>query len=410
MSKFETYFDQYASLAVKVGVNIQQGQTLVINATLNAADFVRKVAEKAYEAGAKNVHVEWSDEALTRIKYDMAPDEAFKEYPMWKAKGYEELAEQGAAFMSIKPSNPDLLKGVDPQRISDANKVAGEAMKTYRQYAMSDKISWCVIAVPSPEWAAKVFPDLPEAEQMNALWDAIFRATRADLSDPVQAWEQHLQTLNEKMEYLNEKRYRKLHYKAPGTDLTIELPEKHLWVSGGSVNEKGDRFVANIPTEEVFTAPAKDGVNGVVRSTKPLSYSGNLIENFELKFENGRVVDCSAESGEEILKRLLDTDEGARRLGEVALVPHQSPISQSELIFFNTLFDENASNHIALGQGYAFCIDDGKTMKPEELEQQGLNQSITHVDFMIGSADMDIDGETADGRLEPVFRKGNWAF
>lgn len=312
--------------------------------------------------------------------------------------------------MTIKPSNPDLLKGVDPQRIADANKAAGEAMKTYRQYAMSDKISWCVIAVPSPEWAAKVFPNLPASEQVPALWEAIFRATRADLDDPVQAWEQHLQTLNEKMDVLNQKRYRKLHYKAPGTDLTIELPEKHLWVSGGSVNEKGDRFVANIPTEEVFTAPAKDGVNGVVRSTKPLSYSGNTIENFELKFENGRVVDCSAEVGEDILKQLLDTDEGARRLGEVALVPHQSPISQSNLIFYNTLFDENASNHIALGQGYAFCIDGGKTMKPEELKQQGLNESITHVDFMIGSAEMDIDGETADGQLEPVFRKGNWAF
>ncbi len=410
MSDFEQKFDRYADLAVKVGVNIQKGQTLVINATLDAADFVRKVAEKAYEAGAKNVHVEWTDETLTRIKYDMAPDEAFKEYPMWKAKGYEELAEQGAAFMSIKPSNPDLLKGVDPQRIADANKAAGEAMKNYRQYVMADKISWCVIAVPSPEWAAKVFPDLPKSEQMPALWDAIFKATRADLEDPVQAWEQHLQTLNEKMEYLNKKRFRKLHFKAPGTDLTIALPEKHIWMSGGSINDEGRRFVANIPTEEVFTAPDKDGVNGVVRSTKPLSYSGNLIDNFELKFENGRVVDFSAETGEEILKRLLETDDGASRLGEVALVPHHSPISQSELIFYNTLFDENASNHIALGQGYAFCIDGGKTMTPEQLEKEGVNQSITHVDFMIGSADMDIDGETADGSLEPVFRKGNWAF
>jgi aminopeptidase len=410
MTTFEQKLDRYATLAVKVGVNIQPGQTLVLNAPISAAEFVRKIARTAYESGAKNVHIEWHDDELTRIKYDLAPDEAFKEYPLWKAKGFEEMAENGAAFLSIIASNPDLLKGVDPERISTANKVAGQAMSKYRSYAMSDKVSWSVIAVPSPAWAAKVFPDLAEQEQMEALWNAIFQATRADLKDPVKAWQEHNTTLNEKVDWLNKKKFRSLHYKAPGTDLTIELPKKHLWVGGGSENEKGNPFVANMPTEEVFTAPLKEGVNGVVRSTKPLSYGGNLIENFSLTFEKGRIVDVSAEAGAEVLKRLIETDEGSHYLGEVALVPHQSPISNTNLIFYNTLFDENASNHVAIGNSYAFCLEGGKNMSKEELAQHGMNESITHVDFMIGSAEMNIDGETADGKIEPVFRKGNWAF
>lgn len=410
MTTFEQKLDRYAALAVKVGVNIQPGQTLVVNAPISAAEFVRKIARIAYETGAKNVHIEWNDDEVTRIKYDLAPDEAFKEYPLWKAKGFEEMAESGAAFLSIIASNPDLLKGVNPERISQANKVAGQAMSKYRSYAMADKVSWSVIAVPSPAWAAKVFPELDEQKQMESLWKAIFEATRADLDDPVKAWQEHNANLNQKVDYLNEKKYRFLHYKAPGTALTIELPKKHLWVGGGSENEKGNPFVANMPTEEVFTAPLKEGVNGVVRSTKPLSYGGNLIENFSLTFEKGRIVDFSAEAGSEVLKRLIETDEGSHYLGEVALVPHKSPISNTNLIFFNTLFDENASNHVAIGNSYAFCLEGGKSMSKEELEQHGMNASITHVDFMIGSAEMDIDGETAEGSKEPIFRNGNWAF
>jgi aminopeptidase len=410
MTTFEQKLDRYAALAVKVGVNIQPGQTLVVNAPISAAGFVRKIARIAYETGAKNVHIEWNDDEVTRIKYDLAPDEAFKEYPLWKAKGFEEMAENGAAFLSIIASNPDLLKGVNPERISQANKVAGQAMSKYRSYAMADKVSWSVIAVPSPAWAAKVFPELDEQKQMESLWKAIFEATRADLDDPVKAWQEHNTNLNQKVDYLNGKKYRFLHYKAPGTALTIELPKKHLWVGGGSENEKGNPFVANMPTEEVFTAPLKEGVNGVVRSTKPLSYGGNLIENFSLTFEKGRIVDFSAEAGSEVLKRLIETDEGSHYLGEVALVPHKSPISNTNLIFYNTLFDENASNHVAIGNSYAFCLEGGKSMSKEELEQHGMNASITHVDFMIGSAEMDIDGETAEGNKEPIFRNGNWAF
>lgn len=410
MNNFEKNLEKYAELAVKVGVNIQKDQTLVINAPTNNMEFVRLVARKAYEAGAKNVHVEWNDEELSLLKYTLAPDKAFTEFPLWKAKGFEELAENGAAFMSIVASNPDLLKDVDPSRIANANKTKGKAMEKYRNYIQADKVSWCVIAAPTKEWADKVFPNSSAQERVSNLWDSIFMATRADLDDPVAAWRDHNETLLNKVNYLNNKKYTKLHYKAPGTDLTIELPEKHLWVGGGGPNEQGITFVANMPTEEVFTLPKKDGVNGVVSSTKPLNYSGNVIDNFSLTFKDGKIIDFTAEAGYETLKGLIETDEGSQFLGEVALVPHDSPISNSDLIFYNTLFDENASSHLAIGSAYSFNLEGGKVMSKEELHANGANTSITHVDFMIGSADMNIDGETADGKLEPLFRDGNWAF
>ncbi|MFE8701444.1 aminopeptidase [Cytobacillus sp. FJAT-54145] len=410
MSNFQKNLEKYAELAVKVGVNIQEGQTLVINTTLESAEFVRLVVKKAYEVGALNVVVNWTDDVVTRAKYDLAPSEAFNEYPQWRAKEMEELAENGAAFMSVLSSSPDLLKGVDPERISSFQKATGQALKNYRKFVQSDKVSWTVIATPSQAWADMVFPDAPANERVELLWDAIFKATRSDLENPVDAWKAHDQSLHEKVDYLNGKRYKKLHYTAPGTDLTIELPENHIWVGAGSVNEKGNEFMANMPTEEVFTVPYRTGVNGTVSSTKPLSYGGNIIDNFTLTFENGRIVGVKAEQGEEILKRLVDTDEGSHYLGEVALVPFNSPISQSNVLFYNTLFDENASNHLAIGSAYAFCIEGGKSMSSEELKENGLNESLTHVDFMIGSDKMDIDGITADGTTEPVFRNGDWAF
>jgi aminopeptidase len=410
MSDFQRNLEKYAELAVKVGVNIQKGQILFVSASIDAAEFVRQVVKVAYETGASNVVVDWSDDIVTRTKYELAPDEAFKEYPVWKAKERDELVDKGAAFMAVVSQSPDLLKGVNPERISTFQKVAGKALEKYRQAAQSDKVSWTVVAAASRAWAAKVFPDEPAENQVNKLWEAIFKATRADLENPVEAWKKHDETLHEKVKYLNEKRYAKLHYKAPGTDLTIELPKNHIWVGAGSINENGFEFMANMPTEEVFTVPFKDGVNGTVASTKPLSYSGNIIDHFSITFENGRIVGVKAEEGEEILKRLVDTDEGSHYLGEVALVPYNSPISQSNILFFNTLFDENASNHLAIGSAYAFCIEGGKKMSSEELKANGLNQSLTHVDFMIGSAEMDIDGITEDGKSEPVFRAGNWAF
>lgn len=409
-SIFSNNLSKYAELAVKVGVNIQKDQYLYIAASTDAVDFVRLVTKIAYEEGAKQVFVDFSDDQVGRSRYQLAPEDSFDFFPPWKVQEREWLAEQGAAFMSIVSQDPDLLKGIDPKRIAAFQKAAGTALNKYRQYVQSDKISWTVIAAPSKGWASKVFPELPEEEQMGALWEAIFKATRADLENPVQAWTEHNDALHEKVDYLNKKKYAKLHYTAPGTDLTIDLPKGHLWCGAGSINERGDEFMANLPTEEVFTVPHKDGVNGYVSSTKPLSYGGNIIDDFKITFEKGRIVKVEAKQGEEVLKNLIATDEGSHYLGEVALVPHDSPISNSGLLFFNTLFDENASNHLAIGSAYAFCLEGGKTMSPEELMENGLNQSITHVDFMVGSAEMKIDGITEDGQREPVFRKGNWAF
>ncbi|MFC9596551.1 aminopeptidase [Peribacillus butanolivorans] len=410
MSEFQTNLEKYADLAVKVGVNIQQGQTLVVNTTLEGADLVRIIVKKAYENGAHNVIVNWNDDIVGRTKYELAPDEVFNEYPEWRAKETIELAENGAAYLSVISSSPDLLKSVKPERIANFQKASGTALKKWRQYMQSDKVSWSIVAVPSKAWADKVFPEEAEEKRIDKLWESIFKAVRVDVKDPVEAWKKHDDTLHEKVNYLNEKHYQKLHYTAPGTDLTIELPDKHLWVGAGSINEKGHEFMANMPTEEVFTVPLKTGVNGTVSSTKPLSYGGNIIENFSVTFKDGRIIEVKAEEGEEILKQLVETDEGSHYLGEVALVPFNSPISQSNVLFFNTLFDENASNHLAIGSSYAFCIEGGKTMSPEELAENGLNESLAHVDFMIGSDKMNIEGIKKDGSSEPVFRNGDWAF
>lgn len=410
MNSFEKKLQQYAALAVQVGVNVHQGQTLVVNAPISAAHFVRLIVKEAYSVGAKLVKVNWSDETVTRIHYDLAPDEAFSIEPKWFAGEMTELVENGAAVLHVIAENPDLLNGVPQERIVTTQKVRAKALEKYREYQMADKFSWSIVAVPSAEWAAKVFPDLPENEQVEKLWDVIFKTVRIGERDAVAEWKSHVQNLDSRAELLNSKKYKKLHYTAPGTDLTIELPEGHLWVSGGSINEQGHVFVANMPTEEVFTAPLKTGVNGTVRSTKPLSYGGNLIDGFSITFENGRIVDYTAEQGLEALKSLVEMDEGAHYLGEVALVPHQSPISNTNILFFNTLFDENASNHLAIGNAYAFCLEGGKTMSQQQLAESGLNSSLTHVDFMIGSGEMDINGVTADGTEEPIFRKGNWAF
>ena len=411
MESFEKQLEKYATLAVEVGVNVQPNQLLVVSAPVYAAPFVRKVVKRAYEVGARYVHVDWTDDIVTRTRFECAPDDSFDEYPiMWRARGWEEMAKNNAAFLSITGSDPDLLKGIDPTRIQKANRAAGIAMQPFRQYAMADKVSWSVIAVPSQEWADKVFPDLAPENRVKALWEAIFKATRIDQGDPVAAWRAHTADLDRRAAYLNERKYKALHYKAPGTDLVVELPPAHRWVSAGSYNEKGTLFIANMPTEEVFTAPLKNGVNGTVRSTKPLSYGGNLIENIFLEFKEGKIVRFAADKGYDTLKGFIETDEGARYLGEVALVPHRSPISETNLVFFNTLFDENASNHLAIGKAYAFCLEGGKSMSKEEQERHGLNDSLVHVDFMIGSEQMDIDGIRADGSTEPVFRQGNWAF
>jgi aminopeptidase len=410
MDNFKQNLHKYAELAVKVGANVQKGQTLIINTSIDAAELVRLIVKQAYEQGAYHVKVNWSDDTVTRLRYDMAAEESFLDEPKWYAGEMLELVQKGAAVLHIVSSDPDLLNGVSTQRLQNHQVTYRKAMTTYRELQMSDKFSWSIIAVPSKAWAAKVFPHLPEDIQVDALWEAIFKAVRVDQPDPIAAWEQHIANLSSKAAYLNDKNYKKLHYIAQGTDLTIELPEGHLWVAADSINKDGNSFLANLPTEEVFTAPLKTGVNGTVASTKPLSYNGNIIDEFKITFKDGKIVDYSAKVGEASLKQLVELDEGSSYLGEVALVPHGSPISESGVLFYNTLFDENASNHLAIGCSYAFNLKGGKEMAKEQLEQAGMNQSLAHEDFMVGSADMDIFGITEDGEKEQIFAKGNWAF
>ncbi|KGX87170.1 aminopeptidase [Pontibacillus litoralis] len=401
--------EKYADLALHTGVHLQQDQALVINAPIESAEFVRIVAKKAYERGAKDVHVRWSDEDLTFLKMNHAPMAVLEHVAPWQVDEVMSYAKDGAAILTIYAPNPDLLKDVDPERIAAANKASGQALKEYREYIMNDKVAWSIVSVPTEKWAEKIFPDANTADAMDKLWEQIFRITRVDQDDPIKAWEEHNATLRRARAYLNKQQYKQLVYKAEGTNLTIDLVDSHIWLGGDTKTKQGVPFNPNMPTEEVFTMPHKDGVNGKVTSTKPLNYAGNLIDNFTLTFEKGKVVDFSAEQGEETLKLLLDTDEGARHLGEIALVPHQSPISQSGLIFYNTLFDENASCHLALGGAYPTNIQGGSDMDEQQKAANGVNDSMVHEDFMIGSQDMDIDGVRADGTIEPIFRNGNWA-
>ncbi|WP_029266677.1 aminopeptidase [Virgibacillus alimentarius] len=401
--------EKYAELALRTGVNLQKNQALMINAPIEGADFTKIVAHKAYELGAKDVHINWVDDELTLLKFKNAPEEVIAHYPEWKVKLHDMYAEDGAAVLSIRSTDPDLLKDIDPSLIAKANKAGAEAMKNFRKYTMNDKITWSIISIPTGNWAQKIFPDQSKDDAIESLWEAIVKIVRVDQDNPVAAWDAHNETLKIAREILNEKNYQKLIYKAPGTDLEIELPKGHIWKGGSAESEKGITFNPNMPTEEVFSLPHKYGVNGTVTSTKPLNYGGSLIDNFSLTFKDGKVVDYQAEQGEETLKHLLDTDEGAKRLGEVALVPHESPVSQSGLIFYNTLFDENASCHIALGKAYPTNLAGGAEMDEKELDQHGVNDSLTHVDFMIGSEKLDIDGVKADGTTEAVFRNGTWA-
>lgn len=400
----------FAELAVKVGVNVQPGQYLLINTTTDTLAFTREVVKKAYEAGASRVHVNLTDASFERAFFEHTTVEELKKFPKWLVAQREELIERNGALLWIDAADPDLLAGIDVEKIATHQKVSGAALVNYRKAVMNDDIAWSIIAVPSAKWAAKVFPHLPEQEQVDALWDAIFKTVRIGEGGAVAAWQEHVANLEKRAAQLNAKRYKALHYKAPGTDLTIELPEKHIWLTGGSKTPEGKTFIANMPTEEVYTMPAKYGVDGTVSNTKPLVYKGNLIDQFTLTFEKGKIVKAHAQVGNDLLQQLITTDEGSSYLGEVALVPHQSPISASNILYYNTLFDENASNHLAIGEAYPTCYEGGRELEPGQLESLGINRSITHEDFMIGSGEMDIDGELADGTMEPIFRKGNWAF
>ncbi|MHC1750247.1 MAG: aminopeptidase [Cellulosilyticaceae bacterium] len=408
--EFKDKLRQYAKLVVEVGVNIQKGQELVINAPIEAAEFARLLTGCAYDRGAKKVYVDYVDEEITKITYLQAPEEAFEEYPKWLAEGKKELAGRNAAFISISGSNPDLLKDVDPERIATYQKVAGKALDAYRKYIQNSDVTWCVVSIPTKGWSEKVFPNLKGEEAVNALWEKIFIATRINEVDPVGAWKAHTDDLAKRCKFLDEKKIKELHYVGPGTDLKVELPKGHIWCGGGEDSTKGIYFVANMPTEEAFTMPAKYGVNGKLSSTKPLSYGGNLIDEFTLEFEKGKIVNFEAKQGYEILKKLIETDEGSHYLGEVAIVPHNSPVSNTNTIFYNTLFDENASCHFAIGSSYPINIEGGATMDDAALEAKGANTSITHVDFMVGGPQLAITATTETGEQFDVLKDGEWAF
>lgn len=401
--------EKYAELALRTGVNLQKGQALMINAPIEEAGFTRIVVRKAYELGAKDVTINWQDDEISLLKYQYASEKVLTDIPQWFVDKYLSYAKDGAALLNIKSTNPDLLKDVDSAKVAKATKANAEAMKEFRQYTMNDRMPWTIISIPTGDWAQKIFPEYDKETAKEKLWEQIFKIVRVDQDDPIAAWDEHNKRLENAREVLNQKQFTKLIFTAPGTDITFELPKGHIWKGGGAKTPDGRHFNPNMPTEEVFTLPHKYGVNGTVASTKPLIYGGNMIDNFSLTFEDGKVVDFTAEQGYETLKHLLDTDEGAKRLGELALVPDASPISQSGLVFYNTLYDENASCHIALGKAYPTNLQGGSEMSDEQLDQHGVNDSLTHVDFMIGSKELDIDGVTSDGSIEPVFRKGAWA-
>ncbi|MDO9302623.1 MAG: aminopeptidase [Anaerolineales bacterium] len=407
---------KYAEAIVKVGLNIRAGQRLIISlATTRGvphqfAPLVREVAKAAYVVGAKYVDVIWGDEEMLRLRAQYAPRDSFGEYSTWQVDAVMRMIENGDALLSITGANPDLLGGLDPEVVGMMQKTHLQHFSRVGEKVSANAINWCVVAAAGDDWAKKVFPELPANEAQEKLWKAIFETSRIDQPDPIAAWETHIVNLRKRAKYLQAKQYTALHYSAPGTDFTLGLPDGHLWISAQSMAQNGIAFTANMPTEEVFTLPDRNRAEGVVTSTFPLSYGGTLIEDFQVTFENGRVVKVAAKKGEAALQKLVDTDEGSHRLGEVALVPASSPIAQRGHLFYNTLFDENASCHIAIGRAYRFTLTGGEELSDDEFISAGGNVSLNHVDFMIGSPTMDIDGVKQDGSHEPVIRQGEWAF
>src|SRR6202790_4466568 len=401
--------DRLAEVAIKIGLQLTPGQDLLLTAPTVALPLVRKIAEHAYKAGAGLVPPIMSDEAVTLSRYRFAQDDSFDRAAGWLYEGMSKAFAANTARLDLLGDNPMLLSGEDPGKVARASKANSMAYQPALEKIVNFDINWNIIAYPSASWAKQVFPDDEEDVAVAKLADAIFAASRVDNDDSVDAWNKHNATLRSRTEWLNGQRFSALHYTGPGTDLTIGLADGHEWVGGASVAKNGIICNPNIPTEEVFTTPHARRVSGHVVSTKPLSYQGSLIDGISVRFEEGRIVEAKASRGAEVLNKVLDTDEGARRLGEVALVPHSSPISKSGLLFFNTLFDENAAYHIALGQCYSKCFINGGELTPEQIAAQGGNKSLIHIDWMIGSDKIDIDGVHADGRRVPVFRKGECA-
>jgi aminopeptidase len=407
---FDQKLDRLAEVAVRVGLNLQAGQELVLTAPIDALPLVRRIVEQAYKAGAKFVTTLISDDEIALARYRCAPDDSFDFAPEWFYNGIANAFRAGAARMAITGANPALLSGQDPQKVSRANIAVSKAYKPAMELITRHDINWTIVAAATPAWAELVFPGEPEELAMGKLWDAIFRTSRITGDEPVGDWKRHGENLKRRVDLLNAKRYHSLRFFTPdgATDLTVGLADQHLWAGGGTTAGNGIYCQPNIPTEECFTTPHKDRVHGIVTASKPLSHQGTLIENIRCRFEAGRIVEVTATKGEEAIQKLIATDEGARRLGEVALVPHNSPIAQSGVLFWNTLFDENAASHIALGQSYSTCISNGEKMSGEELAKLGANESIIHVDWMIGGPTMNIDGISASGTAEPLMRNGDW--
>ncbi|GMO12104.1 aminopeptidase [Bradyrhizobium sp. TM233] len=401
--------DRLAEVAVKVGLGLRPGQDLLLTAPAIALPLVRRIAVHAYKAGAGIVTPILSDEEMTLARYRHGHDSSFDRAAGWLYEGMAKAFSDNTARLAIVGDNPMLLSGEDPSKVARASKANSMAYQPALEKIVNFDTNWNIIAYPSLSWARLVFPDDPEDVAVGKLADAIFAASRVDREDAMDNWASHNAVLRERTNWLNGQRFRALQYNGPGVDLTIGLADGHEWEGGASLSKNGISCNANIPTEEVFTTPHCRRVYGHVVSSKPLSYQGTLIDNIAVRFEDGKIVDAKASRGAEVLNKVLDTDEGARRLGEVALVPHSSPISQSGLLFYNTLFDENAASHIALGQCYSKCFVNGAQLTPQQIAAQGGNQSLIHIDWMIGSAETDIDGILPDGSKVPVFRKGEWA-
>ena len=411
MSEFkinEKKIDKLANLAVKRGVGLQKGQSLLITAPIESLPLVRKIAEHAYKEGAHIVTPLFTDSDITLSRFKYAPNESFDSATDWLFNGMGEAFDNNTARMAIAGDDPMLLSEMDPEKVSRANKAMAKAYKPARERITEFKINWNIVSWPGSAWASRVFPDLPLDQAIVKLADAIFDASRASVDDPIKAWDDHNEKLRVKTNWLNEQNFAALKYSGPNTDLTVGLAHEHEWMGGASKSQNGIICNPNIPSEEVFTTPHAARVSGEVCSTKPLSYQGTLIEDINVRFEDGKIVDAKSSKGQDVLLKVLDSDEGSRRLGEVALVPNSSPISQLGITFYNTLFDENAASHIALGQCYSKCFKSKKDLSKEEISQRGGNSSMIHIDWMIGSGEIDVEGVDKDGVVTPVFKQGEW--
>ncbi|CAM2986075.1 aminopeptidase [Deinococcus radiodurans] len=405
---FEQKLQNYARLAVRVGLGVKPGQRVLVQSPVDAAPLARLIVREAYAAGARFVDVRWDDDDVQLARFELAPDGTFEEISQWRVDAELETANAGGAVIAIRATDPNLLAKVDPERVATWQRANATYRKPYSLQVMTNRLNWNLVSAPIPGWATLMFPEASSEQAVEQQWDAIFAAVRADQPDPVALWEEHLANLKRRREILTGKQYHALHFRGGDTDLTVGLADDHIWGGGAADTPSGVTFTANIPTEEVWTAPHRERVDGVVVSTKPLSYAGTLIDGIRIEFKDGRITGASAKQGEAALLKMIDTDEGSHRLGEVALVPHSSPISRSGLFFYNTLYDENAASHIAIGSAYRFNVKGGIDMDAEQFAQKGGNDSLTHVDWMVGSDQIDVDGITKDGNREPVMRAGEF--